>query len=288
MILGNFPFFKKILILPYQNYVSWKGSLRLKEYGTNMAIEIVQFIKKLFNMTETVFKYKKKVKILGNGDYYIGHKDKMNTVFDNIILTTGGVGILEKKIKGKGICLARYPNLIHIAPVGKVKKKRIIFLGGDFLRGEDGDPIVFIREINKYLNYLRGLYLGRYKLIYKLHPREDPEESKSLDLRGFKIIYDRRPAEVFFLENEKNIKSVFSLSSLASQSAYYSGIDSYLFFKLFPHDKVRQLAFKNLFSILPSECFMDNLSKPPKTIRWKRGVRAKIFQNVISQFVIPK
>lgn len=284
MILGNFQVFKKILILPYQNYVSQKDESNLKEYRTNIAIEIVQLIKNVFGMTETIWKYKKNVKILGEGDYYLGTQKSLNKIYDNIILTVGDYRGFIKKNKERNVFLAKYPSLVMPNQVYKSEKKKIIFLGTDFLGGTNGDPRVFIKEINKYLDYLRYLYKESYELVYKPHPREG-RESRYLNLKDFVMMDDRGPAEIFFLENKQNIKSVFSFYSTASQVAYFMGIDSYVFFRIFPFDKVRRLDIEDFFSILPSECFIADLKTYPKHINRNKDDRGKNFQNVIRQSI---
>lgn len=270
MIISNFPALKKIAIMGYQDYNYLLRRPNRKIFRTNIAIKITMFINSVFNMHETVFLYRRNTKVFGDGDYFLGYKEKLSMIFDAVILIFGRYrGFLKNSFKDKNVFSVRYPILSTRSSKKKTEKK-IVFLGENYLTGVKMDTNLFAQETNKYLDYLRERYAKKYRLIYKPHPNET-NETDYLDLTGFEIINDKRPAEIYFTENIKNIKAVFSTVSSAVTRSYYLGIDSYLFLKLLPFDKVRSSTYDTLFATLPHECFIINLKQPPnKTPNDKR------------------
>lgn len=281
VIISNYCVLRKIAIVSYQDYNYWLKKPKSKKFRTNIAIIITQFINSIFNMHKITFLYRKNTKTLGDGDYYVGYAEKINKVFDILILTIGGFIDFKKTFPfDKNIFLAKYPNLLQRYSREKIKKK-IIFLGENYIQGIKIDRDIFTRESNKYLNYLREQYAEKYTLIYKPHPNET-NETDYLDLAGFEIINDKRPAEIYFTENIKNIKAVFSTVSSAVMRSNYLGIDSYLFFKLLPFDKVRFSTYDTLFATLPEECFILNLKESPKKIVNYKSSSVMDFEKVLS------
>lgn len=283
LVISTFRDSKKIAMMFSLDYNFWLNRPNSDKFGTNLSIEITQLIRYLFGLPKTLFLYNKKVSKLGDGDYYFGYEDKINKIFDALLLIYDGHKITNKNLQDKNVYTATFPHLINMN-FSESTKKKIIFLGSDFLIGNNADQKVFIYEINQYLDYLRRLYSSKYILVYKPHPRETLE-STLLNLKGFVKINDKRPAEIFFIENKKNIKSVFSVVSTAILSSYSIGIDGYLFLNLFPFDEVRSSIYNKLFSNLPRSCFIDNLEAPPKPVIKKNGSNIPSFSESLHKLL---
>lgn len=285
IITSNYCKLKKIAIIGYQDYEYWLKKPSRTKFRMNFAIKITQFINSIFKMHKTVFLYRKNTKTLGDGDYYVGYAEKINRIFDTLILTVGDFMDFKKTFSlDKNTFLTKYPKLLQRYS-SKKNKKKIIFLGENYIQGVKIDRDIFTRKTNEFLNYLREQYAEKYTLIYKPHPNET-NEIDYLDLVGFEIIKDKRPAEIYFTENIKNIKAVFSTVSSAIMRSYCLGIDSYLFLKLLPFDKVRFSTYNTLFMTLPNESYILNLKTSPKRMANYKSTSATSFEKVIEHVIL--
>ncbi|MBI4160776.1 MAG: hypothetical protein HY506_02605 [Candidatus Yanofskybacteria bacterium] len=141
------------------------------------------------------------------------------------------------------------------------ERRIVIFLGEDFRNLPGTDLGRAMRISNQCLNYIRRECKG-CELYYKPHPTETDEHTM-LNLEDF-IVMKRMPVEVFYMKHADEIRHVFSTCSLASRMAYDFGLNSSLFLEpIAPSlDPRTVLGFRELFSVLPAECFINNFSQP--------------------------
>ena len=141
------------------------------------------------------------------------------------------------------------------------ERKMIIFLGEDFRNLPDTDLDRAMKISNQCLDYIRRECAG-CELYYKPHPTETNEHTM-LNLDGF-IMMKRMPVEVFYIKHADEIQHVFSTCSMGSRMAYNFGFNSSLFLEpIFPALDPRTIqGFRELFSMLPAKCFIQDFSQP--------------------------
>ena len=146
------------------------------------------------------------------------------------------------------------------------ERKTVVFLGANFrdLPGADFNKIMRISDL--CLDYVRRECKG-YDLYYKPHPAET-DEADFLNLFGFKIT-SKVVSELFFIQNAKKIKYIFSVCSTGNILAYKMGFNSYTFtnmaIKVF--DEKTAQGYKEFFKEMPPECFIDSFNAPLKENR---------------------
>lgn len=239
MILSNNPYLKSISILPLSEYFYYENKPDPKNFVLGFSSKFSGWIIKVFGMYETIYSHRKGRKKLGDGDYFLAFRKSLKDIYSGIILTVTKVdrnmSKLQSDAKNNNIFVSEYPD-IEFGKIDIEKKKKIVFMGQPLLLLGNRDKKSYLNKLNQCLNYLYKVYGKKYELIYKTHPRENIDDSL-LDLKQYRIEKKRQPAEIYFMENKENIEAVFSVSSSTSRSALNAGIKSYLFAKLFQHDK---------------------------------------------------
>lgn len=166
------------------------------------------------------------------------------------------------------------------------ERRMVIFLGANFRDLPRTDLQEAFRLTNQCLDYIRRECKG-CDFYYKPHPAET-DEANFLNLSGFKI-EKKVIAELFYANNAKRIKCVFSVCSGGNKMAYAMGFNSYLFLNLFNGaidpkaiQGYREVAFANL----PEECFINDLSRPLRENKKRfvdNGIMEKHVRDLLSQ-----
>ncbi len=140
----------------------------------------------------------------------------------------------------------------------------VVFFGTPFLLVHNLAPAVYRERLNACLDALRRWYGADCELIYRPHPAETRERDQ-LDLRGFVIAEDRQVAELYFLQNFRRIRAVFSVSSTVSRVALNYGLTAYALWRCFPFDGTAARYFESLLGRVPPEFEPRSLARPPLT-----------------------
>lgn len=288
MVISLNPRTKSISILSVSEYKHYETKPNPKIFISSLSSKIVFLMMKTFGLKETIYSHRRNLKRLGDGDYYLSYKNSLSKIYSGILLTTTKRNDSEKKppnqlSKSKNLLIASYPDI----RIGKAKTQRhqkIIFLGQPLLMLGNRKLSEYLLVLNKCLEYLRQQYRRKYKLIYKVHPREDSKHLP-MDLKGFNIETRKKPAEIYFLDNKDSIKAVFSVSSSASKTAVDAGLDSYLFAKVFPYNKVFIDDLYVVCGDMPKEAFINNLNSRPKSLKYTRRQNNTDFENGLKMLV---
>jgi len=162
-----------------------------------------------------------------------------------------------------------FPALLHKSAKlwEKELKQNIIFLGSNFIGESTMKTKLYVKYLNLCLDYLRKFYNeDRYNLFYKKHPAED-KEIDYLNLEDFEILNTRDSMEIYLIRNSTaNVKAVFSVASTALRSSLNFGLNSYVFFQLFPFPKRTLEYYDNLFGRLPKNSYVKSFETKVKDI----------------------
>ena len=145
-------------------------------------------------------------------------------------------------------------------------KNMVIFLGNDFHNLPGANFQRAIELTNECLDFVRRECVG-CNLFYKPHPAETDELLK-LNLNGFSVM-EKMPVELLYMKYAKNIRHVFSVCSLASRTAHEFGFNSLIFLEPVAPALGASTTegFRRYLSVLPPECFIDDLSQPLRMVK---------------------
>jgi len=269
MVLSINPSLKSISLLSLSEFHYYENKPDSKKFVSGFSSKVSYWIMKKFGLHETIFSHRKKLKKLGDGDYYLSYKKGLKEIYSGLILTVAKTGEkLSRKprsnIMYKNVYISDYP-VIRFDESKKYDKKEIIFMGQPLLSLGKRSKKKYLEKLNDCLLYLSRIYGNKYKLIYKIHPRENYNEA-IINYGNFTIEKKRIPAEIYFMENRKIIEAVFSVSSSTFQSALNAGLKSYLFAKVFPHDKNSIEVLYKACGEIPENSFIKNLKSKPKDL----------------------
>ena len=167
-------------------------------------------------------------------------------------------------------------------------KKIVVFFGNDMATfTKNGmNPDSYIQKCNECLSYIQREF-SDCDLYYRPHPA-DKIERASLDLTGFSFFKDELNAELFLFNNHNRIKSVLSVGSAASYSAYAMGLDAHVFYKyfngIFDNEFIKQL--DEFYYNMPTSFFITspNISRVDNArILKKDDTLEEIFKKEINQ-----
>lgn len=288
MMISSYSETPNIEIVPSYVYKNYTKGLNSRKYHYSLGSLLVKYIQKLFGMNEVFCKYKKGVGNRNDGYPLQRYKKPLTEVYDKVM-------IMENRSDDIGVhrisnvIFTRYPLDFDLFRQGKRSKKKVVFLGEDYLnlnnildrKGIERRKVF----INKCLGYIRKNFGLKYDLYYKPHPNETTELSQ-LDARGFVVYKGAESAELFFIENRPNINSVFSVISTASRSALSAGIPSYVFYKMSPDRKIFSKEWDELLGKIPDSVLIKSFKNKPKNIVFDKQTRgSSIFRRQLSSCI---
>jgi hypothetical protein len=216
-------------------------------------------------MNEVICKYKKTKGVVLDGGTIQRYRKTLSQIYNYLLImrnTTESISHNSGKLS-TNIIYTRYPYIFSWGKSIIPGRKKVVFLGEDFLSAINIDHKEHIKIVNKCLDFLRKNYGEKYELIYKPHPRWN-RELKVLDLSKFIVYRGHDPAEMYFIKNRENIYLVFSVISTASRSAINAGLPSYVFYRIFPFKKSVMVEWKSLLGKMPKESLITSFSKLPE------------------------
>jgi hypothetical protein len=266
-ILSFYPKTKKIGVVVSYVYGNSKKEASRKKYRYSLGSFIVKYLEFFFGMHEVVCKYWRRTGKKLDGDTRQKYKRPLNEIYDYLLVMKNiseEITEISNKLK-TNIIFTKYPYTYSLAKVNSLSRKKIVFLGEDFLSVNNIGHQTHAHLINKCLDFLRKNYSEEFDLVYIPHPRWN-RELEILNLSGFSIYKDHDPAEIFFIKNRTNIHAVFSVISTASRSAMNSGLPSYVFYEMFPFRKSTARNWSELLGKMRKEAFIANFRQKPRKI----------------------
>lgn len=271
LVISTFKENKSISIMPQISYQNENKKPKKYFFEYSLGSLMTKTVQKMFGMNETIFMHRKNVKEFGDGDIFLGYKEKLEKVYDHILIMNNIYDDDFKKNKIKNVISITYPSRFGLTKKSTNNKmKKVVYLGDPFLKSNNLPPHKYLIYANKCLDYVRKNFSKKYSLIYYPHPRET-KESSQLNLTRFNIQRNKKPVEFYFLEEGENISAIFSVFSTASRFALNFGINSYIFYPVFPFDLITIKDIKNFYGAIPSNSVIKNLKNKPKEL--------KLFQN---------
>ncbi len=202
----------------------------------------------------------------GDGTRLVRLQRTPDEIFDTIVIAS----INGREVTASGnarFISACYPSVAELSVLSESTSsdgglsKRVLFFGTPFLLVQNLAPKVYVEHANRCLDFIRRNYPGR-DLIYRPHPFET-KESNQLNLNGFRLESDGKPAELYFLERFREIEAVFSVSSTVSRRAMTFGLNAYAFWRCFPFSETASRFFKKLMGEVPADFEIRGLAQAP-------------------------
>ena len=202
----------------------------------------------------------------GDGTRLVRLQKDPADIFDTIVVASIS-GREVPRDRDRRFVAARYASIAELPEFSRPRAsandraKKVLFFGTPFLFIQNLAPEVYLDHLNRCLDYIRQHYPGR-DLVYRPHPFET-DETKRLNLNGFRIENDHEPAELYFLQHFTEIESVYSVSSTVSRRALTFGLNAYAFWRCFPFRETAARFFEKLMGDVPPEFEIRDLAQPP-------------------------
>ena len=266
----------KELLIPETVFREYDFKNRYRNFKETLLSRLYNLaIYPIFGMSETKRLVHKDSIFLGFPvRYYDGGKThlydiKLLAIYDRIVIFENITDRLNSH-KTTRIVEMHYPfpMLLKRAKLGKKQSRQnIIFLGSNFIGESTMEMKSYIIYLNMCLEYLRRFYpRNKFNLFYKRHPVEG-KEVNYLGLEDFEILRTDDSMEIFLIRNSTmQIKAVFSVASTALRSSLNFGLNSYVFFHLFPFSKRTLEYYDNLFGSLPKYSYVKSFETKVKDI----------------------
>jgi hypothetical protein len=189
---------------------------------------------------------------------YAIHYKKGNKKLFNVCLSIKNINATNLK-PHEVFDLSMYVKT-NLPKITKTPEKKCIVFFGESLTEVD---LYHIEFTNKCLRYIEIFFPG-YNYIYKPHPN-DLIEANNLVLGKFSRYEKKGLAELFFIENLKNICCCFSVASTALRHAIDMGIKSYYFLNLYKnYSSDFTNVLMDLASDAPPEAFIGGFESAPQ------------------------